>query len=186
MCSTACPRRRISSATRCGVMTSRRLPRWIGPDGLSPDAHTIVLPGERRSASAITSSANRVTQSNPVSIPLSSPTPRTRPQRGYVGLVDWDAQRLSFGPAADLYDRVRPRYPIEALRWMLGDQPLHVVDLGAGTGILTRQLLELGHDVLPVEPDAGMRGRLDASVGRELAVEGSAEAIPVADGSVDA
>jgi SAM-dependent methyltransferase len=100
--------------------------------------------------------------------------------------VDWDAQRLSFGPAAALYDRVRPRYPIEALRWMLGDQPLRVVDLGAGTGILTRQLLELGHDVIPVEPDAGMRARLDESVGREFAFKGSAEAIPTADGVVDA
>ena len=57
------PRRRISSATRCGVITSRRLPRWIGPDGLSPEAQTIVLPGARRSASAMTSSANRETQS---------------------------------------------------------------------------------------------------------------------------
>jgi SAM-dependent methyltransferase len=100
--------------------------------------------------------------------------------------VDWDAQRLSFGPAANLYDRVRPRYPVEALQWILGEQPLRVVDLGAGTGILTRQLIELGHDVLPVEPDAGMRARLDASVGRELAVEGSAEAIALADGAVDA
>jgi SAM-dependent methyltransferase len=100
--------------------------------------------------------------------------------------VDWDAQRLSFGPAAGLYDRVRPRYPIEALRWMLGDQPLRVVDLGAGTGILTRQLLELGHDVIPVEPDAGMRARLDESVGRELAFKGSAEAIPLADDVIDA
>jgi SAM-dependent methyltransferase len=100
--------------------------------------------------------------------------------------VDWDAQRLSFGPAADLYDRVRPRYPVAALRWMLGDAPLTVVDLGAGTGILTRQLIELGHEVIPVEPDAGMRAQLDASVGRELAFAGSAEAIPLADGAVDA
>src|SRR5689334_1587551 len=69
---------------------------------------------------------------------------------------------------------------------MLGDQPLRVVDLGAGTGILTRQLLELGHDVIPVEPDAGMRARLDESVGREMAFAGSAEAIPAADGALDA
>src|SRR5437763_4897598 len=57
------PRRRISSATRCGVITSRRLPRWIGPEGLSPDAATIGRPGARRCASATTSSANRDTQS---------------------------------------------------------------------------------------------------------------------------
>jgi SAM-dependent methyltransferase len=103
--------------------------------------------------------------------------------------VDWEAQRLSFGPAAGLYDRVRPRYPVEALRWMLGEQPIRVVDLGAGTGILTRQLLELGHDVIPVEPDAGMRARLNESIEqehREIAVEGSAEHIPLPDGVADA
>jgi SAM-dependent methyltransferase len=98
----------------------------------------------------------------------------------------WDAQRLSFGPAADLYDRVRPRYPAEALRWMLGDRPLRVLDLGAGTGILTRQLRDLGHDVVPVEPDAGMRAKLDESVGAAIALDGAAEHIPLGDGSVDA
>src|SRR5437762_178263 len=41
------PRRRISSATRCGVITSRRLPRWIGPEGLSPEAATIGRSGAR-------------------------------------------------------------------------------------------------------------------------------------------
>lgn len=46
-----------------GVMTSRRLPRWIGPEGESPDATTTGLPGARRSASAMTSSAKRETQS---------------------------------------------------------------------------------------------------------------------------
>lgn len=100
--------------------------------------------------------------------------------------MNWDAQRLSFGPAASLYDRVRPRYPVEALRWMIGDARLRVVDLGAGTGILTRQLIELGHEVVPVEPDAGMRARLDESLGTALAVEGSAEHIPLPDAGVDA
>ena len=47
-------------------MSSRKLPRWIGPDGLIPDAQTIVSPGLRSCASAITSSARRVTQSSGV------------------------------------------------------------------------------------------------------------------------
>ncbi|MGY0233890.1 hypothetical protein [Longispora urticae] len=47
-------------------------------------------------------------------------------------------QRLSFGAAAADYDSHRPSYPAEALRWLLGDRPLRVVDLGAGTGLLTR------------------------------------------------
>ncbi|MGC9668180.1 class I SAM-dependent methyltransferase [Planosporangium sp. 12N6] len=96
------------------------------------------------------------------------------------------ANALSFGPAADLYDRIRPRYPVEAIRWILGDRPLTVVDLGAGTGILSRQLAGLGHRVVPVEPDPGMRARLGAAGGAPAAVEGSAEAVPLPDASVDA
>jgi SAM-dependent methyltransferase len=98
----------------------------------------------------------------------------------------WQAQARSFGPAADLYDRVRPRYPIEAIRWILGDDPVTVVDLGAGTGILSRQLAGLGYEVIPVEPDPGMRTRLDAAGGAPAAVDGSAEAIPLPAASVDA
>ncbi|QSB14239.1 class I SAM-dependent methyltransferase [Natronosporangium hydrolyticum] len=93
---------------------------------------------------------------------------------------------LSFGPAAAEYDRLRPRYPEPALRWALGDQRLRVVDLGAGTGILSRALVALGHEVLPVEPDQGMREQL-AAVSPELTpLAGFAEQIPLPDGSVDA
>ncbi|MEV6525891.1 class I SAM-dependent methyltransferase [Longispora sp. NPDC051575] len=95
-------------------------------------------------------------------------------------------QRLSFGAAAADYDSHRPSYPVEALRWLLGDRPLRVVDLGAGTGLLTRVLLSLGHEVLPVEPDPGMRAQLDASTPGVTALDGSAEHIPLPDGSVDA
>jgi SAM-dependent methyltransferase len=95
-------------------------------------------------------------------------------------------QARSFGPAADLYDRIRPRYPVEAIRWILGDRPITVVDLGAGTGILSRQLTGLGYEVIPVEPDPQMRIKLNEAGGAPAAVAGSAEAIPVSDASVDA
>ncbi len=92
----------------------------------------------------------------------------------------------SFGPAAGLYERVRPSYPSEAARWILGEEPLRVVDLGAGTGKFSRLVASLGHDVVPVEPDAGMLATLEA-VSRGLrGVLGSAESIPLPDGSVDA
>lgn len=94
---------------------------------------------------------------------------------------------LSFGPAAERYDQLRPGYPAAALRWALGDGdgPLRVVDLGAGTGILSRALAALGHEVLPVEPDTGMRDRLAATT--ELTpLAGYAEQIPLPDASVDA
>src|SRR5690348_12996671 len=95
-------------------------------------------------------------------------------------------QAQSFGPAADAYDARRPSYPPEALRWALGDQPLRVVDLGAGTGILSRVLAGLGHTVLPVEPDAAMRAQLAAAAPDLHPLAGTAEAVPRPDASVDA
>ncbi|OLE27437.1 MAG: hypothetical protein AUG44_10280 [Actinobacteria bacterium 13_1_20CM_3_71_11] len=93
---------------------------------------------------------------------------------------------LSFGPAADLYDAIRPTYPPAALHWALGEAPKAVLDLGAGTGILTRVLLRLGYDVRPVEPDEAMRAKLAATTPGVRPLAGRAEAIPVPDGQVDA
>jgi SAM-dependent methyltransferase len=101
--------------------------------------------------------------------------------RRTVAHVDFSKHASSFGAAADLYDRIRPRYPLEALRWALGEAPRRIVDLGAGTGILTRQLRELGHDVIAVEPDDEMRRQIDGD-----ARAGSATAIPVEAESQDA
>jgi SAM-dependent methyltransferase len=93
---------------------------------------------------------------------------------------------LSFGTAADRYDDLRPSYPPAALTWALGTAPARVVDLGAGTGKLTRVLLALGHRVVPVEPDAQMRRRLAERSPEVEPLEGTAERIPLPDGSVDA
>jgi SAM-dependent methyltransferase len=98
----------------------------------------------------------------------------------------FQARRLSFGGAADLYERARPSYPAEAARWMLGETPLRVVDLGAGTGKFARVVAGLGHDVIAVEPDPGMRDRLDEAMPGVVVLDGSAEAIPLDDESVDA
>ncbi|MFJ8581913.1 class I SAM-dependent methyltransferase [Micromonospora sp. NPDC093277] len=97
-------------------------------------------------------------------------------------------QALSFGAAAADYDRFRPRYPEEALRWALDGlaAPARVVDLGAGTGILTRGLLVLDHDVVPVEPDPGMRAQLALATPGTTPLAGTAEAMPLPDGSADA
>lgn len=100
------------------------------------------------------------------------------------------ARALSFGPVAQLYDRVRPSYPAAAARWILGEQPLRVVDLGAGTGKFSRLLAALGHEVVAVEPDPMMLDRLEDTARREgvevTALAGSAEAIPLPAASVDA
>ena len=69
---------------------------------------------------------------------------------------------------------------------MLGREPLRVVDLGAGTGIFSREVAALGHAVTAVEPDAEMRSELVRTSPGVEAVEGSAEAMPFGDQSVDA
>ena len=101
-------------------------------------------------------------------------------------MSSFERRRTSFGGAADLYDTIRPSYPPEAVRWMLGEQPARVADLGAGTGIFSRLVASLGHDVTAIEPDDGMRARFVAMSPEITALVGSGEAIPLADGSVDA
>ncbi|SDI27327.1 class I SAM-dependent methyltransferase [Nonomuraea jiangxiensis] len=95
-------------------------------------------------------------------------------------------QRLSFGEVADAYDKVRPSYPAQAMEWALGTAPVKVIDLGAGTGLLTRLLVGLGHEVTAVEPDPKMREKLSERVPGCVVLAGSAEEIPLADGVADA
>lgn len=68
---------------------------------------------------------------------------------------------------------------------MVGDEPCDVIDLGAGTGKLTRALVALGHRVTAVEPLDEMRAELEAVLPGVHAVVGSAEAMPLADASAD-
>ena len=69
-----------------------------------------------------------------------------------------DVRAASFGGVADVYERSRPGYPEDAVRWLVGEEPCAVVDLGAGTGKLTRTLVALGHQVTAVEPLPEMLG----------------------------
>jgi SAM-dependent methyltransferase len=101
----------------------------------------------------------------------------------------WRTRASSFGTAADLYDRVRPTYPAEAVAWgldPLGPGRWRVADIGAGTGIMTRVLISLGQDVMAIEPDQLMRERLMVTTPGAEAVPGSAEDLPLADGDLDA
>ena len=91
----------------------------------------------------------------------------------------------SFAKVADAYERGRPGYPEEAVRWLAGDAACDVVDLGAGTGKLTRGLVALGHRVTAVEPLAEMRAELEAALAGVTALAGSAESIPLSDASAD-
>ena len=95
-------------------------------------------------------------------------------------------QANSFGAAAEAYDRARPSYPVAALTDALGPPPRHILDLGAGTGKLTRVAVAAGYDVVAVDPDAGMLEVLGRSAPQVERRQGSAEAIPAADDSFDA
>jgi SAM-dependent methyltransferase len=93
----------------------------------------------------------------------------------------------SFGGAAAAYAQHRPDYAQAAVHWALAEAPgRRVLDLGAGTGKLTASLATAGYDVVAVEPDPAMLAELRRSVPHVPALPGSAEAIPLPDGSVDA
>lgn len=62
----------------------------------------------------------------------------------------------AFGLAADDYHRYRPRYPHSLISDLLGSSHLRVLDVGAGTGIASAQLMQAGAEVLAVEPDSRM------------------------------
>jgi ubiquinone/menaquinone biosynthesis C-methylase UbiE len=88
------------------------------------------------------------------------------------------------------YERRRPTYPAALLDWLADRLPLRpgttVIDLGAGTGKLTRDLVPTGAHVIAVEPLREMRAQLEAAVPGADVVAGSAEELPLLDESVDA
>lgn len=93
---------------------------------------------------------------------------------------------MSFGAVAADYDRLRPSPPPDAVDWLLPDRRDVVVDLAAGTGLLTRALAgKVGH-VIAVEPDERMRSVLQARSADAEVLPGRGESIPLPDASADA
>jgi len=96
----------------------------------------------------------------------------------------------SFETVAAEYERHRPGYPEEALHWaaeQLGlETGARVLDVGAGTGKLTRGLAALGLDVVAVEPGAPMLEQLRGAVPEAEALAGAAESLPLSDASIAA
>ena len=101
--------------------------------------------------------------------------------------AEMQARSRSFGSVAAGYAAHRPTYPPDAVAFLLGrERPLRVVDLGAGTGLLTAVVRELGHHPLAVDPSAEMLAELTARLPDVETAVGSAESIPAEDASVDA
>lgn len=103
----------------------------------------------------------------------------------------------SFGRQAAAYAAHRPGYPDAAVRWALEPvahrRGLRVLDLAAGTGKLTESVRRLAGErgagpleLTAVEPDPEMLAQLRRALPGVPALAGSAEAIPLADRSVDA
>lgn len=92
----------------------------------------------------------------------------------------------SFGEVASDYERYRPGPPAAAVDWILPADVGTVVDLGAGTGALTRLLLTRVEKVVAVEPDDRMRSVLAQQLPGIQAVKGRGESIPLPDGSAGA
>ncbi len=93
---------------------------------------------------------------------------------------------MSFGAVAGDYDRLRPSAWPDAVDWLLPDRPSLVVDLGAGTGLMSRALVGKAERVVAVEPDDRMRAVLAARSPGVEALAGRGESIPLPDACADA
>lgn len=96
-----------------------------------------------------------------------------------------------FEAKAALYLQFRPAYPEAYFDYLLSKTQLMpedaVADIGSGTGIFSRQLLERGLSVYAVEPNSNMRSKAEQQLGanpRFFSVPGSAEHTFLADSSV--
>jgi SAM-dependent methyltransferase len=108
-------------------------------------------------------------------VPLSELPPEVKAERSQ-----------SFGAVAPAYERYRPTPPTATVDWLVPEHTGRIVDLGAGTGRLTKLLVDRADEVVAVEPDERMRAVLVDAVPGARPVDGTGESIPLAGRSVDA
>ncbi len=95
-----------------------------------------------------------------------------------------------FHRAARTYESGRPEYPIAAIRYIarrfrLG-RTSTIVELGSGTGKLTRLLMRTGATVVPIEPTPGMRAEFARQIPALPVLDGVAEEMPLPSNIADA
>ena len=97
-----------------------------------------------------------------------------------------------FDGMGNIYDKFRPNYPKDFIDFLFTDLYLPkdcvFADIGAGTGILTKQLLEKGATVYAVEPNDDMRKVAENNLNefsKFVPVKGTAESTTLSDNSID-
>jgi SAM-dependent methyltransferase len=97
-----------------------------------------------------------------------------------------------FSNRVEDYVKYRPHYPAEAIDHIVNELALHpgsmVADLGSGTGISARPLLEWDIIVYGVEPNEEMRDAQEKYLGQYLlfrSVNGTSESTTLAPASID-
>jgi SAM-dependent methyltransferase len=107
-----------------------------------------------------------------------------------IGVVLHDVAARGFEAAGNVYERGRPDYPPEAVAALVAQLGIaagaRVVDLGAGTGKLTRRLVGTGARLVAVEPVADMRAACARALPGVPVVGAAAEGLPFRDGALDA
>ena len=105
-------------------------------------------------------------------------------------MVIHESAAKGFAAGADAYERGRPSYSPEAIAHIVSELRIGpgkaVLDLAAGTGKLTRELVPTGATLIAVEPIPEMRAKLAAAVPQAEIRDGTAEAIPADNHSIDA
>lgn len=100
---------------------------------------------------------------------------------------DRDRRGASFGAVAADYAVWRPGYPAEVVAFLAGGSgaPRRILDLGAGTGLLTEALVAAGHDVVAADLSAGMLAQLGERLPGVATHVARAEELPLPDRDVD-
>ena len=97
-----------------------------------------------------------------------------------------------FNGMGNIYAKYRPSYPQEFIEFIYSHVGVNInsviADIGSGTGILTKQLLEKGNRVFAVEPNSDMRTEAENNLNsfdNYISVNGTAENTNLEDRSID-